>query len=76
MAISRPSADPMEGRIARFADLKHNGTPIMFIDSVLPGHYRMNFSVIGDTASENPDFKPMITRPAQVPDRHVRGAPG
>jgi quercetin dioxygenase-like cupin family protein len=35
----------------------------MFIDSVLPGHQRMNWAVIGDTASENPDFKPAITAP-------------
>lgn len=53
--------DPMEGRIARFADLRRHGTAIMFIDSILPGHLRMNFSVIGDTASENPYFKPMMT---------------
>lgn len=53
----------MAGRIARFADMKRTGTPIMFIDSVLDGHLRMNFSVIGDTASENPDFTPQITAP-------------
>lgn len=58
-----PNDDPMAGRVARFADMQQNGTPVMFIDSVLDGHYRMNFSVIGDTASENPDFKPQITQP-------------
>src|SRR5689334_19392033 len=56
-------ADPMEGRIVRFADLRQNGTPVMFIDSVLPGHYRMNYSVVGDTASENPDFRSMLAAP-------------
>lgn len=47
----------MTRRVMRFHDLKHKGIPIMFIDSMLPRHYRMNYSVIGDTASENPDFE-------------------
>jgi quercetin dioxygenase-like cupin family protein len=63
MAPGAADPDPMEGRIARFEDMKEKGIPIMFIDSVLPGHYRMNFSVIGDTASENPNFQPMIQAP-------------
>jgi quercetin dioxygenase-like cupin family protein len=61
--VDAPNDDPMQGRVSRFADMKQNGTPVMFIDSVLPGHYRMNYSVIGDTASENPDFHPMIRTP-------------
>jgi quercetin dioxygenase-like cupin family protein len=76
MAISRPAVDPMEGRIARFSELKEMGTPIMFIDSVLPGHYRMNFSVVGDTASENPDFKPMMTAPHKFQIGMFEAPPG
>jgi quercetin dioxygenase-like cupin family protein len=76
MQDSRAGVDPMDGRIVRFADLKQNGTPIMFIDSVLPGHYRMNFSVIGDTASENPDFKPMITAPHKFQIGMFEAPPG
>ena len=57
------SADPMHGRIARWSEIRANGVPVMFIDSVLPGHYRMNYAVVGDTASENPDFKPVLTTP-------------
>lgn len=55
----------MSGRIVRFKELirPENAVPVMFIDSVLPGHQRMNWAVIGDTASENPDFKPAITAP-------------
>lgn len=49
--------------IVRFNDLKDQGIPLMFIDSVLPGHQRMNYSVIGDTASENPEYQPAITVP-------------
>ncbi|HLI59014.1 MAG TPA: hypothetical protein VKV21_05040 [Solirubrobacteraceae bacterium] len=68
--------DPMEGRIARFEDMRGRGTPIMFIDSVLPGHYRMNYAVIGDTASENPDFTPMITTPHKFQIGMFEAPPG
>lgn len=68
--------DPMEGRIARFDDLRRQGTAIMFIDSILPGHLRMNFSVIGDTASENPDFKPMMTAPHKFQIGMFEAPPG
>jgi quercetin dioxygenase-like cupin family protein len=57
------SSEEMQKRIIRFNEFKHQGIPLMFIDSILPGHQRMNYSVIGDTASENPDFKPLITSP-------------
>lgn len=52
-------SDPLDGRIVRFNDLDGNGTPLMFIDSILPGHKRMNYSLVGDVASENPDYKVM-----------------
>lgn len=59
------SADAMAKRVMRFDTLKQMGIPLMFIDSILPGHWRMNYAVIGDTASENPDFagKRAITDP-------------
>lgn len=53
----------MMKRIVRFKDLKKQGIPAMFIDSVLPNHIRMNYAVLGDTASENPEFKPAIEEP-------------
>jgi quercetin dioxygenase-like cupin family protein len=71
-----PEPDPMAGRIARFADLQRQGTPIMFIDSVLPGHHRINYSVIGDTASENTDFKPMMTVPHKFQVGMFQAPPG
>jgi quercetin dioxygenase-like cupin family protein len=70
------NADPMEGRIVRFADLRRSGTPVMFIDSILPGHYRMNYSVVGDTASENPDFKSMLTVPHRFQVGMFEAPPG
>jgi quercetin dioxygenase-like cupin family protein len=69
-------ADPMTGRIARWSDIRRNGVPVMFIDSVLPGHYRMNYSVIGDTASENPDFEPAITAPHRFQIGMFEAPPG
>lgn len=71
-----PNGDPMAGRISRFADLKQNGTPIMFIDSILPGHYRMNYAVIGDTASENPNFSPMMSAPHKFQVGMFEAPPG
>lgn len=71
-----PNGDPMAGRISRFADLKQHGTPIMFIDSILPGHYRMNYAVIGDTASENPNFSPMMTAPHKFQVGMFEAPPG
>ena len=49
----------------RFDKMKEQGIPLMFIDSFLPGHQRMNYAVIGDTASENPDYSDarQITEP-------------
>jgi quercetin dioxygenase-like cupin family protein len=57
------TADPMEGRVARFSELRRQGTPLAFIDSVLPGHLRMNYAVVGDTAVEDPEFRPALTEP-------------
>lgn len=55
--------EEMQGRIVRFDQLKGQGVPLMFIDSILPGHQRMNYAVIGDTASENAEFKPALRAP-------------
>ncbi|MGB7341206.1 MAG: hypothetical protein WBC91_20075, partial [Phototrophicaceae bacterium] len=57
MEHPKQTADSMAKRVMRFNDLKDKGIPIMFIDSMLPTHQRMNYAVIGDTASENPDFE-------------------
>jgi quercetin dioxygenase-like cupin family protein len=73
---NEPQADPMEGRVARWSDIQQRGVPVMFIDSVLPGHYRMNYAVIGDTASENPDFKPAITAPHKFQIGMFEAPPG
>ena len=76
MATHDVKADPMAGRIARWTDIQRNGVPVMFIDSVLPGHYRMNYSVIGDTASENPDFEPAISAPHKFQIGMFEAPPG
>ena len=61
----KQTQETMAAGVMRFDDLKRNGIPLMFIDSALPNHWRMNYAVVGDTASENPDFEVQraITRP-------------
>jgi len=49
---------------------------VTFIDSVLPGHFRMNYSVIGDTASENPDYVPVLTEPHRFQIGMFEAPPG
>lgn len=67
MDHTKVSTEEMQQRIFRFKDIEGKGTPVgvplMFIDSILPGHYRMNYAVIGDTASEDPDYRPILTQP-------------
>jgi quercetin dioxygenase-like cupin family protein len=62
--------------IVRFDELKQRGIPLMFIDSILPGHQRMNYAVIGDTASENPEFEPAISVPHKFQIGMGFAAPG
>ena len=69
-------ADPMAGRIARWAEIREQGIPVMFIDSALAGHYRMNYAVIGDTASENADFRPIVTEPHRFQIGMFEAPPG
>ena len=51
MEHPKQTQESMAARVMRFDELKHKGIPIMFIDSMLPGHMRMNYAVIGDTAA-------------------------
>lgn len=58
------TSEEMENNyVIRFDELKKDGIPLMFIDSILPGHNRINYALIGDTASENEKFSPKITAP-------------
>jgi quercetin dioxygenase-like cupin family protein len=70
------AGDPMAGRIARWEDIRARGIPVMFIDSVLPGHARMNYSVIGDTASENPSYEPILPAPHRFQIGMFEAPPG
>lgn len=66
----------MTGRISRFKEMLERPSPMMFIDSPLPHHQRLNYAVIGDTASENPQFEPMITMPHRFQIGMVKAEPG
>ncbi len=71
MNYPKQTQESMAARVMRFEELKQKGIPIMFIDSMLPGHMRMNYAVIGDTASENPDYS--IRRAITEPHRYQIG---
>lgn len=68
--------EQMKERIVRFKDMKSQGIPLMFIDSIIPGHNRINYAVIGDTASENPEYNPIITEPHGFQIGMVKAPPG
>ncbi|WP_350020163.1 cupin domain-containing protein [Priestia flexa] len=71
------SSEKMEENwIVRFDDLKSKSIPLMFIDSIIPGHQRLNYALIGDTASENDDYSPDITEPHGFQIGMVKAPPG
>lgn len=71
------SKEEMLRRVVRFSDYtSETAVPLMFIDSFLPGHRRLNFAVIGDTASENPDFKPLLDQPHNFQIGMFKAMPG
>lgn len=39
--------ESMSKNVMRFDDMKQHGMTLMFIDCILPEHWRMNFAVIG-----------------------------
>lgn len=55
--------EEMMKRVIHFSDVRKNPIPLMFIDSALEGHQRLNYALIGDTASENPDYEPELNAP-------------
>jgi hypothetical protein len=57
MEHPKQTAESTAKNVMRFSELKDKSVPIMFIDSMTTRHYRMNYAVIGDTASENPDYE-------------------
>jgi mannose-6-phosphate isomerase-like protein (cupin superfamily) len=61
-------------RIARFSELKTD--PRFFLDSMLPGHERLNYNVIGTGVAENPDAKPAIEYAQDFNLTYLKAAPG
>lgn len=69
------SVEKMEReRVARFRNLKTD--PRFFLDSMLPGHERLNYNVIGTGVSENPDAKPAIPYAKDFNLTYMKAAPG
>lgn len=67
------SADPLEGRVARFRELE--GNEGLFIDTVIPGHARTIWSMIGPNVGEDRGQRPAIP-PEDFHLAVVRAAPG
>lgn len=44
-------ADPLAGRLARFRELR--GNPALFLDTVIPGHARTIWSIVGANVGED-----------------------
>ena len=61
-------------RIARFSELKTD--PRFFLDSMLPGHERLNYNVIGTGVAENLDAKPAIDFAQDFNLTYMKAAPG
>jgi quercetin dioxygenase-like cupin family protein len=77
MSTTTPiSNEEMLQRIVRFENVRKRGIPLMFIDSILPRHQRMNYSLVGDTASENPEFDPILRQPHNFQIGMVKAPPG
>ncbi|NNE82657.1 MAG: cupin domain-containing protein [Alphaproteobacteria bacterium] len=75
MAKSKWDVEHMEReRIARFSELKTD--PRFFLDSMLPGHERLNYNVIGTGVAENPDAKPAIDYAQDFNLTYMKAAPG
>lgn len=59
VAPSAPcTPEQMQARVARFGAIP--ASPRAFVDTHLPGHQRVLYSVIGAGVTDNPDFKPRI----------------
>ncbi len=68
--------EEMMKRVVRFDDVTKHPIPVMFIDSPLEGHQRLNYAVIGDTASENSEYAPMLSAPHTFQIGMVYALPG
>lgn len=72
------SKEEMLARVVRYPDAytKDAAVPMMFIDSILPNHQRLNYAVAGDTAAENPDYKVLMPQPHKFQLGMFRPMPG
>ena len=71
MDYPKQTQESMAARVMRFEELKAKGHPDHVHRQHAARHMRMNYAVIGDTASENPDFS--IRRAITEPHRYQIG---
>ena len=74
MGSVQMSKDEMEKRVARFKDLRPSTKA--FIDSLIPGHEREIFNIIGRGVTEDPTLQPAITDARDFNLTLVQAEPG
>ncbi len=67
------AADPLEGRVARFGELR--GNEGLFVDTVIPGYARTIWSIIGANVGEDRGERPAIP-PEDFHLAVVKASPG
>lgn len=74
MASLQVSKDEMMKRVARFKDLRSSRTA--FVDSLIPGHEREIYNVIGRGVTEDASLNPAITEARDFNLTYVQAEPG
>src|SRR5215475_8248982 len=74
MASLQVSKDEMMKRVARFKDLR--SSRIAFVDSLIPGHEREIYNVIGRGVTEDASLNPAITDARDFNLTYVQAEPG
>lgn len=67
-------ADPLEGRVARFAELEPSEA--LFVDTVIPGYARTIWSIIGPNVGENRSAQVVAIPPEDFNLAVVEAEPG
>lgn len=74
MASLQVSKEEMMKRVARFKDLRSSRTA--FVDSLIPGHEREIYNVIGRGVTEDASLNPAITDARDFNLTYVQAEPG
>jgi mannose-6-phosphate isomerase-like protein (cupin superfamily) len=74
MKFKQVSPDDMEKRVARFGEVKSCASA--FCDTLIPGHEREIFNIIGHGVMDDPGMNPVITDARDFHVNFIRARPG